>query len=99
MASFTLERTRVLDAPPDRVWDVVSDVGRYYEVVENLVATDVVSGSGLGMARHCVDDKGREWDESCTLWEPGRRYRMTVDVDTYPASFAPSSAVSKEPGS
>ena len=87
MARFAFERTRVVNAPPDKVWAVVSEAGRYHEVVENLVSTEIVSGSGVGMARRCLDDKGREWDEACTLWEEGHRYRMTVDVDTYPASF------------
>ena len=87
MARFVLERARVVNAPPEEVWAVVSDAGRYHDVVENLVSTEIVSGHGEGMTRRCVDDKGREWDEACTLWEEGHRYRMTVDVDTYPASF------------
>jgi hypothetical protein len=66
---------------------VVSDAGRYHEVVDTLAATEITSGSGEGMVRHCVDTGGREWTEACTLWEPGRRYRMTVDISTYPASF------------
>ena len=85
--SFQLEKSRVIPAPLDEVWQVVADAGRYHEVVDTLARTDIVSGSGEGMIRHCVDTKGREWNESCTLWEPGQRYRMTVDVATYPPSF------------
>lgn len=87
MPPFTLQKSRVVRAPSRAVWEVVSDVGRYHEVVDTLVVTEITWGSGKGMVRHCVDTRGREWDETCTLWEPGQRYRMTVDIDTYPASF------------
>jgi hypothetical protein len=39
------------------------------------------------MVRHCVDTKGREWHETCTVWDEGNTLRMTVNVDTYPRSF------------
>ena len=87
MPPFTLEKSRVIPAPVSVVWDVISDAGRYHEVVDTLAVTEITSGSGEGMVRHCVDTKGREWEETCTLWEPDHRYRMTVDIDTYPASF------------
>lgn len=36
------------------------------------------------MRRACRDDRGNQWAETCTEWEDQRRYRMTVDVATYP---------------
>lgn len=87
MPPFTLQKSRVVRAPSRAVWEVVSDAGRYHEVVDTLAVTEITSGSGKGMVRHCVDTNGREWSEACTLWEPGRSYRMTVDISTYPASF------------
>ena len=85
--SFHLEKSRVISAPVHETWQVVADAGRYHEVVDTLTRTDIVSGSGEGMIRHCVDTKGREWNESCTLWEPERRFRMTVNVASYPSSL------------
>lgn len=87
MPPFTLQKSRVVRAPSRAVWEVVSDAGRYHEVVDTLAVTEITLGSGKGMVRHCVDTNGREWSEACTLWEPGRSYRMTVDISTYPASF------------
>ncbi|MCH8986425.1 MAG: SRPBCC family protein [Acidobacteria bacterium] len=87
MADFTIETTRVFNAPIDIVWEVVSDAGGYHRVVDTLRHTEITSGDGLGMVRHCIDTKGREWNEACTLWEPGKRMRMTVDVASYPSAF------------
>ena len=87
MGRFTLERSRVIDAAIDAVWPVVAAAARYHEVADTLEHTEIVSGNGVGMVRHCRDTRGREWFETCTLWEPGRRYRMAVDIDTYPASY------------
>ena len=87
MSAFKLEKSRVIAAPLPAVWEVVSNVGRYHEVVDGLTWTEITSGAGEGMVRHCVDTRAREWQEECTLWEPSVRYRMTVDIDSYPASF------------
>lgn len=87
MGAFTIETTRVVDAPIDIVWAVVADVGGYHVVVDTLRHTEIVSGADLGMVRHCVDTRGREWNESCTAWEPERCLQMTVDVASYPAAF------------
>ena len=87
MGTFAIERIRVFEAPRDLVWSVVSDTGSYHEVVSTLSHTEVVSGHGQGMVRHCRDTKGREWNETCTVWEEGETVQMTVDVDTYPSSF------------
>lgn len=87
MANFTIETSRVFDAPLALVWDVVADVGGYHRVVDTLRHTEITSGSGRGMIRHCVDTNGREWNETCTLWDPEKTLRMTVDVSSYPAAF------------
>ncbi len=87
MATFSIESSRIVDAPLDVVWSVVSDAGGYHAVVDTLEHTEIIAGRGQGMVRHCVDTKGREWNESCTLWEDDRAFRMTVDIDTYPPSL------------
>ena len=87
MARFTIERSRVIDAAIEDVWAVVADAGGYHQVVDALEHTEITSGQGEGMIRHCRDTKGREWNEVCTLWEEGRHFRMAVDVGSYPAGF------------
>ncbi len=87
MPRFTIKTSRLIDAPAEAVWSVVSDAGAYHEYVDTLHLTEIVSGAGEGMVRRCVDTKGREWSESCTLWDDGRVYRMSVDISSYPASL------------
>ena len=45
----TFEAERVVAAPRDRVWEVVSDVARLAAHAPNLSASEVVEGSGEGM--------------------------------------------------
>lgn len=87
MPAFTIETSRVVDAPLDVVWSVISDAGGYHTVVDTLTHTEITSGQGNGMVRHCVDTKGREWNETCTMWNEADSFRMTVDLASYPASF------------
>jgi uncharacterized protein YndB with AHSA1/START domain len=83
--SLGVERT--LSAPADRVWDAVADAGGYARFAPGIAATAIIAGSGDGMVRTCTDDHGGAWSETCTLWEEGHRYRMTVDVSSYPAYY------------
>jgi hypothetical protein len=87
MPAFRIETSRVVDAPLELVWSVVSDAGGYHAVVDSLAHTEIITGQGMGMVRHCVDTKGREWDETCTRWDEEASFRMTVDLASYPASF------------
>lgn len=75
-------RTETIDAPSDRVWQVVGDVTG----TENghLKSQEVISGEGQGMVRRCVDTKDRDWTETCTLWRTGERYRFEVDTAAHP---------------
>jgi len=80
----TLEFSRAIEAAPDVVWSVVSDVVGFADVAPNLSRAEVIEGRGEGMVRRCYDGRGRGWDEVCTLWEEGRRYEMRVRTETYP---------------
>jgi ribosome-associated toxin RatA of RatAB toxin-antitoxin module len=80
----TLEATRVVAAPRDHVWHVISDVAGLAEHAPNLSASEVVAGDGKGMIRRCYNHAGEGWSETCTLWEPGHRYTMEVDTSDYP---------------
>lgn len=81
---LTVQAERVIAAPPQRVWAAVADAGGYARHTTTITSSQIVSGHGEGMVRVCTDQRGGRWSETCTLWEEGRRYRMTVDVETYP---------------
>jgi uncharacterized protein YndB with AHSA1/START domain len=76
--------SRLYAAPPEAVWAVVSDPDLYAAVAPNLSRVDVLDGEGEGMVRECADTDGRTWTETCTAWEPGRRYAVKVHVDDSP---------------
>jgi ribosome-associated toxin RatA of RatAB toxin-antitoxin module len=78
------EDSRVFDAPPDLVWEVITDTDLYAEVAPNLSRVEVLEGEGEGMVRECADTEGTAWTETCTAWEPGRRYAVEVHVEESP---------------
>lgn len=84
---MTLRVERLIDASPDRVWETVVDAGGYARFAPGIASTTIVSGEGEGMIRLCTDDHGGTWAETCTLWDEGSGYRMTVDVDSYPLYY------------
>ncbi|MEX2562675.1 MAG: SRPBCC family protein [Nitriliruptoraceae bacterium] len=86
-SAITLRIQRTIAAPTDRVWQLVADAGDYARFAPGIASTRIVAGQGEGMVRVCRDDKGGEWSETCTLWDSGHRYRMSVDVDSYPAHY------------
>jgi carbon monoxide dehydrogenase subunit G len=74
------ERRRRIEAPPDLVWDVMTDPDVYARVAPNLASVEIVSGDGEGMVRRCVDADGNVWTESCTRWADGHEFAVAVDV-------------------
>lgn len=75
-----IERDRHFEAPASLVWDVVTDPDVYEAVAPNLTRVEVVSGTGEGMVRRCVDTDGNEWTESCRRWDENRSFAVAVDV-------------------
>lgn len=78
------EDSRAFDAPPEVVWDVITDPGLYAEVAPNLSRVEILDGAAEGMVRECADPDGRSWTETCTVWEPLDRYAVEVHVDDSP---------------
>jgi uncharacterized protein YndB with AHSA1/START domain len=76
--------SRPFDAPPEAVWQVISDPTLYAAVAPNLSRVEILEGHGQGMVRECADTHGRTWTEVCTAWEPERRYAVEVDVEGSP---------------
>ncbi len=82
-----LSVTRVVPVSVDHVWAAIADAGAYSRFADGIATSEIVSGDGHGMVRVCTDDRGNDWAETCTLWDEGRRYDMTVDVNTYPVYY------------
>ncbi|PJF39495.1 MAG: hypothetical protein CUN54_08590 [Phototrophicales bacterium] len=76
---YTLQYERVIQAPPDVVWAVISDVERYAEYAPNL-SKAVKTSDSTTPTRTCWDTDGRSWNEACVMWEEGEGYAYLVDT-------------------
>jgi ribosome-associated toxin RatA of RatAB toxin-antitoxin module len=79
-----VERARVLDAPPEQVWPLLTDHNLYGRLAPNLSSVDVISEPTGPLRRRCTNTGGRAWEETCTLWDDGRRFAVEVDISNYP---------------
>ncbi|MGH2743564.1 MAG: SRPBCC family protein [Thermoleophilaceae bacterium] len=84
MKQVTISAERTIAAPASAAWEAVAGVPAYAQVASSLSRVEV-SGSGERLRRRCHNARGQSWEERCTLWEEGRRYRMEVDTASYPA--------------
>ena len=83
METFQIERR--IDAPRAEAWEVLSDLDSWGAHAPNLSRTEVIEGGAAeGAVRRCYKNSGKGWSETCTLWQPGRRYVMEVDTSDYP---------------
>jgi len=73
-----------VDAPTERAWAVVTDHELYGRLAPNLGRVEINAANGPGLARRCYDGRGRGWNESCTLWDEGRRFAVAVDTGDCP---------------
>jgi hypothetical protein len=80
----TFEIDRYIAAPRAHTWEVLSDLDAWADHAPNLSKTEVVDGAAEGAVRRCYNNSGKGWSETCTLWQPGRRYVMEVDTSDYP---------------
>lgn len=79
---------RPASATPEQMWPVMIDHELYAKLALNLSAAKGLTPDGLGFQRSCTDAAGRSWSETCTLWEPGRRFDVDVDTSNYPYPLA-----------
>ncbi|MEQ8717413.1 MAG: SRPBCC family protein [Acidimicrobiales bacterium] len=75
---------RAIGGTPAQLWPIVSDHSRYAELALNLKAAENLTPNGPGFERSCTDRAGRTWSETCTLWDQGRRFDVSVNIDDYP---------------
>lgn len=78
----TFERS--IEGTPAELWPVISDHALYAKLALNLRAAENLTPNGPGFERSCTDSAGRTWSETCTLWDEGRRFDVSVDIDDYP---------------
>ena len=72
---------RIVQAPHWEVWKHISDVGNYEHVTgPGISRVDILEGSGEGMIRECADPQGNSWEEVCTIWEEGHRFKFEVNT-------------------
>ncbi len=82
---FTAER--IVNAPKDKVWEIISDVGNYHKVTApGIYNVAIIEGQGLGLKRVCSAPDGTSWEETCTLWNPGKEFQFVVNTrkEDYP---------------
>lgn len=85
----TLYIERLIDIPAGIAWDVIADVERYADYAPNLSSAHKLTtvGETDSPGRRCYDTQNRGWNETCVLWEDGRRYSFLVDTSDYPYPF------------
>jgi hypothetical protein len=49
---------------------------------------EVISEPGQPLRRRCTNTAGTGWEETCTLWDEGRRFAVEVDTSNYPYPVA-----------
>ncbi len=88
MSNFTTEIK--IDAPVDRVWDTLADIGSIDEwnpgVKRSHVTTD--RREGLGTGRHCELPGKKHLDETVVDWEPHQRLTMRIVGTNLPLKTA-----------
>ena len=71
---------RIVKAPKEHVWAIISDVKNYDQVAPNIDKVTIVSGEEEGMVRRCSHGKN-SWTETCTLWVPEQEYSFEVNTN------------------
>src|SRR6266542_1975188 len=75
---------RVSRSGKPRVWPPLTDHELYGRLAPNLTTVEVISAAGEPLRRRCTNTAGDGWEETCTLWEDGRRFAVDVDTGHYP---------------
>lgn len=79
-----IEQASTLGTAPEQVWPLLTDHNLYGRLAPNLSAVEVISEPGQPLRRRCTNTRGGAWEESCTLWDEGRRFAVEVDTTAYP---------------
>ncbi len=88
MSDFTTEIK--IDAPVDRVWDTLADIGSIHEWNPGVKQSHITTRyqEGLGTGRHCDLGQKRYLDETVVDWEPHQRLTMRIVATNLPLKTA-----------
>ena len=81
----TMRSTRTIPVPPSIAWEVATDAAFYGKVAPSLAGVEIARGHGSTAVRRCWDDAGHQWEETCPVYEEGRRVTFQVNLSTHPA--------------
>ena len=75
-----------IDAPPDKVWSVLADLGSIYKwnpgVAKSHTTSDLTRGEGA--TRHCDLDEKNYLEERAFDWREGESFKIDVFESTLP---------------
>ncbi len=75
--------TETIDAPPDRVWEVVADVKKWQSTIEGIQKIELLSERSSGVGTRWRETRvmfGKEAVEEMGIsgWDPKRSYTVTA---------------------
>lgn len=76
------------NAPAEKMWRVVSNIGDIKHYMPSLKRSVVLEGKapGVGAVRACEDRAGKQWSEECTAFNPGHSFvvRFLSEAPNFP---------------
>ncbi|MGQ0743484.1 MAG: SRPBCC family protein [Acidimicrobiales bacterium] len=79
---------RIVQGDVATAWQVITDHELYGRLAPNLSRVSTTAVNGPNVTRTCANRSGKEWHETCTLWDDGHRYAVAVDTADYPYPLA-----------
>jgi uncharacterized protein YndB with AHSA1/START domain len=78
--------TTTIDAPPERVWAVLADLGTISRWNPGVLSSRGTSEAraGEGATRHCELPRGRYLDERAVEWREGQSFRIKIVASNLP---------------
>ena len=84
-----LTATTVIDVPPQKVWDIITDVPQFVHIDPGVQKIEIISDikEGLGIrSRWTVErPKGHifQWEEEIVAWDPPNSYSFRIFTDVH----------------
>lgn len=87
------------NAPAEKLWRIVSNIGEIKNYIPSLVNSVVLGGMAPGVAavRACEDCSGKQWSEECTEFNPGRMRKAELQREAVIVNSSIPSKVAASP--